>query len=482
MGTATPLLNKSIRFQAANFGLQCVQMFLAPCLRSRAIMAGVRRAKWHHAGIACLRRPAMHLETLFSVSPHKYFRLLTFLTVCMVLSVMLPAQAQTLSVLYSFAGPPDGKAPDGTLLLDGSGNIYGITYGGGASYEGTAFKLSSSGKETVLYSFLSGYGNRPNAVIQDTEGTLFGTTTYGGSFGQGAVFKVDQKGNEAVLYSLSGGNKSYGFNPNALVRDQQGNLYGTTMFGGQAGGCFGGGCGIVYRLDPAGKETELYSFKGGTDGGYPSGPIARDAAGNLYGETAYGGHPSCFPPYGCGTVFKLDPAGKKTLLHIFTGTGGDGEHPWSGVVRDNDGNLYGATVEGGTGPNCTSANNGCGTVYKIDKTGKETILHSFTGSGADYPPIYAALALDGKGNIYGTAPEGGSQNCDSGCGAIFMLDPTGKDTILYEFIGGTEGAIPGAGVTLDSAGNIYGTTGAGGNLSCNNSDDAGCGTVFKLTR
>ncbi len=405
---------------------------------------------------------------------------LVILATCMALSMLIPAQAQTFSILYSFSGPPDGKAPNSTLLLDGSGNLYGTTYGGGASYEGTAFKFTSSGKETVLYSFLSGYGSYPDSVTQDAEGMLYGTTTRGGSYGQGAVFTVDQKGNEIVLYNFSGGDKSFGFNPNALLRDQQGNLYGTAEFGGKAGGCFGGGCGIVFKLDPSGKQTVLYTFKGGTDGGYPSGPIVRDAAGNLYGETAYGGDLSCFPPDGCGTVYKLDPAGKKTLLHIFTGTGGDGEHPYSGVVRDSDGNLYGATVEGGTGPNCTSAENGCGTVYKITKTGKETILHSFTGSGADFPPIYAALALDGKGNIYGTTPEGGNQNCGSGCGAIFMLDPTGKDTILYEFSGGVEGATPGAGLTLDSTGNIYGTTGVGGNLRCNNG--AGCGTVFKLIR
>jgi uncharacterized repeat protein (TIGR03803 family) len=252
------------------------------------------------------------------------------------------------------------------------------------------------------------------------------------------------------------------------------------MFGGQAGGCFGGGCGIVFKLDRAGKESVLYTFKGGTDGGYPSGPMVRDAAGNLYGETAYGGDLSCFAPYGCGTVFKLYPDGKKTVLHRFSGTGGDGRGPWTGLAGGKDGNLYGATLEGGTGPNCTSANNGCGTAFKVDKAGKETILHSFTGSGADFPPVYANLALDEKGNIYGTTPNGGNQNCGSGCGAIFMLDPAGKQTILYEFTGGTDGAGPGAGVTLDSAGTIYGTTSVGGDLICNMG--AGCGTVFKLTR
>src|SRR6202050_1685020 len=167
----------------------------------------------------------MRLDTLFSRSTHKSFRLLTFLAVCMALSMMLPAQAQTFSVLYSFAGPPDGKAPDSTLLLDGAGNIYGVTYGGGTSYEGTAFKLTSSGKETVLYSFLSGYGNRPDSVIQDAKGRLYGTTTYGGSYGEGAVFKVDQKGNETVLYSFRGGDKSFGFNPDALGRHEEGNLH-----------------------------------------------------------------------------------------------------------------------------------------------------------------------------------------------------------------------------------------------------------------
>jgi uncharacterized repeat protein (TIGR03803 family) len=424
----------------------------------------------------------MHLDTFCSASRFKPFNLVILLAACMALSVTLPAQAQTFSVLYSFQGPPDAKTPNSTLLLDGSGNLYGVSYGGGASYEGTAFKLSSSGKETVLYSFRAGYGNGPDSVIQGDEGTLYGTTSFGGSYGYGEVFKIDQKGNETTLYSFGGTGKAFGVGPIGVVRDERGNLYGTTGVGGDSGGCFGYGCGVVFKLDPAGEETVLYTFKGGPDGGAPSGTIVRDPSGNLYGATTYGGDLNCYPPYGCGTVFKLDPAGKETVLHRFTGTGGDGEHPWAGLVRDNEGNVYGATLEGGTGPNCTSAENGCGTVYKVDKTGKEKILHSFTGSGADFPPIYATLALDEKGNIYGTTPNGGSNNCGSGCGAVFMLDPAGKNTILHEFGGGTEGATPGTGVTLDSAGNIYGTTFLGGDLGCNNYNDAGCGTVFKLTR
>lgn len=411
--------------------------------------------------------------------PHGLSRLPTLFFI--VLSVTLPARSQTLTVLYSFQGPPDGKAPDGGLVRDDSGNLYGTTHGGGISFGGTAFKLSSSGTETVLYSFLAGYGAYPeSAPVRDANGKLYGTTVYGGAYDGGAVFKLDEKGNETVLYSFPGGCCGNTSNPNAVIRDEQGNLYGTTVLGGLAKGCFGNGCGTVFKLDPAGKETVLYTFTGGKDGGYPSGPIVRDAAGNLYGATAYGGDLGCFPPYGCGTVFKLNSAGKETVLHTFTGQGGDGAHPWSGLVRDQENTLYGTTTEGGTGPNCTSVNDGCGTIFKVKTTGKATILHSFTGMGADGAPVYATLALDAKGNIYGTTPNSGSRNCDSGCGAIFMLDPTGKDTILHEFTGGVDGEAPLAGVTLDSAGNIYGTTGVGGDLSCNTG--VGCGTVFMLTR
>jgi len=431
--------------------------------------------------ITRLRRPAMPSNLFPSDSRLKPFNLVLLLAACMALSTMLPAQAQTFSVLYSFKGTPDGQSPAGGIIRDHSGNLYGVTYGGGTSFGGTAFKLSASGKETVLYSFLAGYGANPDSTMaQDAKGNLYGTTDYGGAYNQGAVFKIDAKRNETVLYSFREGVPTFGFLPNAVILDEQGNLYGTTKLGGLTGGCLGYGCGVVFKFDRRGKKTVLYTFHGGTDGGYPSGPIVRDAAGNLYGATAYGGDLSCYSPYGCGTVFKLSPTGKLTVLHSFTGTGGDGAQAWTGLVRDQQGNLYGATVDGGTGPNCTSDENGCGTVFKVDKTGKETILHSFTGSGADNAPIYATLAVDVKGNIYGTTPNSGSGNCNSGCGAVFMLDPTGKDTILHAFTGGADGQDPQTGVIVDSAGNIYGTTAAGGDLNCNGG--YGCGTIYKLSR
>ena len=423
----------------------------------------------------------MHSNAFFPGSLHKHFSLLILLAACIVLPTMLPAQSRTYTVLYSFKGTPDGESPTGGIVRDRRGNIFGVTYGGGVSFEGTAFELGASGKERALYSFLAGYGAYPDsAIVQDAKGNLYGTTSYGGAYNQGAVFKVDTKRNETVLYSFRGGVQYFGYVPNAVTRDEQGNSYGTTVLGGKGGACFGYGCGIVFKLDSAGKETVLYTFKGGKDGGYPSGPIVRDVAGNLYGETAYGGDLTCFPPNGCGTVFKLTPSGKETVLHRFTGKGGDGAQAWSGLVRDKEGNLYGSTVDGGTGPNCTSDENGCGTVFKVDKTGKETILHSFTGNAGDGAPIYATLAVDAKGNIYGTTPNGGSQNCNSGCGAIFMLEPTGKDTIVHEFTGGVDGADPQTGVIMDSAGNIYGTTASGGDLNCGGG--FGCGTIYKLSR
>ncbi len=423
----------------------------------------------------------MHSNAFFPGSLQKHFGFLVLLAACIVLPTMLPAQSRTYTVLYSFKGTPDGESPTGGIVRDHWGNIFGVTYGGGASFEGTAFELGASGKERALYSFLAGYGAYPDsAIIQDAKGNLYGTTSDGGAYNQGAVFKVDTKRNETVLYSFRGGVQYFGYVPNAVIRDEQDNLYGTTVLGGKGGACFGYGCGVVFKLDSAGKETVLYTFKGGRDGGYPSGPIVRDVAGNLYGETAYGGDLTCFPPNGCGTVFKLTPSGKETVLHRFTGAGGDGAQAWSGLIRDREGNLYGSTVDGGTGPNCTSEGNGCGTVFKVDKNGKETVLHSFTGNAGDGAPIYATLAVDAMGNIYGTTPNGGSQNCNSGCGAIFMLEPTGKDTIVHEFTGGVDGADPQTGVIMDSAGNIYGTTASGGDLNCGGG--SGCGTIYKLSR
>ena len=208
--------------------------------------------------------------------------------------------------------------------------------------------------------------------------------------------------------------------------------------------------------------TVLYWFKGLQDDGInPEAGLVRDKAGNLYGTTGHGGDGTNF-----GTVFKLDTTGKETLLHSFAGGATDGQNPYAGLVRDKTGNLYGTTSFGGA----SGIGLGLGTVFKLDTTGKETLLYSFAGGATDGQSPQAGLIRDNAGNLYGTTVLGGA----SGLGTVFKLDTTGKETALHSFTGRPrDGAIPLAGLIQDAAGNLYGTTVSGGLL--------GLGTVFKLT-
>jgi uncharacterized repeat protein (TIGR03803 family) len=357
-----------------------------------------------------------------------------------------------LTVLYSFKGGVDGGRPYSGVIRDSAGNLYGTTYYGGMANAGVVYKLSPTGQETVLYSFTGGPdGANPIAeVILDSAGNLYGTTYYGGTAGvssasgAGVVFKLDPSGQETVLYSFTGED---GANPDAgVIRDAAGNLYGTTFFGGK-----GGNSGVVYKLDPAGVETVLHHFTGGADGGQPASGLVGDSAGNLYGTTSNGG------AAGYGVVYKLDSTGQTVLYH-FTGAA-DGANPEAGVIRDSDGNLYGTTYQGGTA--------GVGVVYKLDLTGQETVLHSFT-SAADGANPEAGIIRDSAGDFYGTTYQGGNSNL----GIVYKLDPTGEETVAYNFKRGADGFNPTAGVILDSNGNLYGTTKNGG--------WAGRGIVYKL--
>jgi uncharacterized repeat protein (TIGR03803 family) len=200
-------------------------------------------------------------------------------------------------VLYSFTGGSDGGYPLAGVIRDSKGNLYGTTNGGGASYAGVVFKVDTSGNETVLYSFTGGSdGGYPLAgVIRDSKGNLYGTTNGGGASGAGVVFKVDTFGNETVLYSFTGG--SDGGYPLwvVLVRDSAGNLYGTTNGGGASG------AGVVFKVNAAGNETVLHSFTGGADGGNPYAGVILGPEGNLYGTTAFGGETNA------GVVFEIKP-------------------------------------------------------------------------------------------------------------------------------------------------------------------------------
>jgi uncharacterized repeat protein (TIGR03803 family) len=357
-----------------------------------------------------------------------------------------PAQAQTYSVLYSFHGFY-GEAPLAGLIQDKEGNLYGTTAGGGVHNYGVVFKLKADGKEKVLYRFASYRdGWRPQAgLVRDSAGNLYGTTWGGGGRGGGAVFKLDTTGAETVLHSFTLG--AGGGEPVAsLVRDSAGNLYGTT----NAGGAYNAG--VVFKLNANGKEKVLHTFTGGADGLHPVAALVRDSAGNLYGTTYGGG------AYGAGAVFKLDTTGAETVLYSFTG-GADGASPQAGLLRDSAGNLYGTTYGGAYG---------AGVVFKLDTTGAETVLYSFTG-GADGASPTAGVVRDSADNLYGTTYKGGAYNW----GTVFKLDTTGAETVLHSFTGGADGAYPFAGLVRDSSGNLYSTTVEGGAY--------GYGVVFKIT-
>ncbi|MGE5206863.1 MAG: choice-of-anchor tandem repeat GloVer-containing protein [Chlamydiota bacterium] len=314
-------------------------------------------------------------------------------------SVFKVTPTGTKTVFYSFSGGTDGAFPNWDLLRDPMGNLYGTTYWGGSSGYGTVFKVTPTGTETVLYNFAGNSdGANPSAgLARDPQGNLYGTTYSGGASGYGTVFKVAPTGTETVLYSFTGG--SDGANPTwGLIRDPQGNLYGTTYSGGASG------YGTVFKVTPTGTKTVLYSFAGGSDdGAHPEAGLIRDPMGNLYGTTGSGGGSNQ------GTVFKVTQTGTETVLYIFSG-GADGANPSAPLTRDPQGNLYGTTHSGGA--------YGYGTVFKVTPTGTETVLYSFTG-GADGANPIGGLARDPMGNLYGTAYSGGA----SGYGTVFKLIP-----------------------------------------------------------
>ncbi len=365
------------------------------------------------------------------------------------------AQAQTYTVLNSFRGVIHGAYPLAGLIEGSAGNLYGTTEYGGETGDGVVFRVDTAGTETVLHSFT---GQPDGAIpfaglIRDSAGNLYGTTERGG-IGYGVVFKLDTSGTETVLYSFTGGADG-GSPASGVIRDSAGNLYGTTTVGGI--GCHFG-CGVVFKLDTAGTETVLHTFRGG-DGANPATALIRDSAGDLYGTTPNGGSSNA------GVVFKVNKTGE-TVLHSFRG-GADGASPLAGLIQDSAGNLYGTTAYGGL-RGCPPRN-ACGVVFKLDTTGTYTVLYSFTGK-ADGANPFAGLIQDSAGNLYGTTNGGGT----SRLGVVFKLDTTGTETVLYSFTGVADGFNPFAGVIRDSAGNLYGITPFGGIASCE------CGVVFKL--
>jgi uncharacterized repeat protein (TIGR03803 family) len=257
-------------------------------------------------------------------------------------------------------------------------------------------------------------------LVKDDAGNLYGTTYVGGNSGNGAVFKIDTAGKETVLYSFTGGSDGCSPYPGVIL-DSAGNLYGV------ATDCGAYSAGGIYMVDSTGKETLLYTFRGSSDGAHPDSVLLFDSGGSLYGTTAEGGNSECGGT-GCGVVFKLSPQSgggwSEGVLYEFCSLSNcvDGQGPGTGpLVRDSAGNLYGTTYFGGAYRNCNG--DACGVVFKLDTNGKETVLHNFTG-GADGANPAAGLVLDSPGNLYGTTQAGGAICIQSfTCGVVFKLAP-----------------------------------------------------------
>jgi uncharacterized repeat protein (TIGR03803 family) len=369
----------------------------------------------------------------------------------LVLGIAVPmgsAQAAKFHLLYAFQDG-DAASPFGAMT-DGNKGRYGATYYGGANNLGAVFRLRGKGKEQVLHSFsgVSDGGNPQTDLIADAAGNLYGTASAGGSANCGTVFKMKPNGRTTVLYTFQC--RPDGFTPNGgLVLDSAANLYGTTYGGGAPN------MGTVFKLAADGTETIAYAFQGGSDAAYPNSGLIIDKKGNLFGTT-YGGGTAGF-----GTVYELSAKGKETILYSFKG-GSDGANPFASLSADAAGNLYGTTWGGG-GNGCNG--NGCGTVFRVAPDGTETVLHSFEGGSDGFGP-YAGVTVDASGNLYGSTLYGGGSGCSgNGCGLVFKLAADGTKTDLHDFIG-DDGSRPSANFLADETGNLYGTTFDGGGSGC----------------
>jgi uncharacterized repeat protein (TIGR03803 family) len=395
------------------------------------------------------------------------------------------AVGQQETIVHSFGGGQDGANPQASLISDAGGNLYGTTFYGGndpSCYHpglgcGTVFELTHAfggdWTEKTLYNFngTGADGVLPGAgLIFDGSSNLYGTTYAGGAYGGGTVFELTPNANgdwtERTLHNFGDHSKDGTGSQAALVFDAAGNLYGTTYSGGAYG------YGTVFELAPIANggwtEKILLSFyNNGRSGIYPFAGLTFDASGNLYGTTYTGG------VFGAGTAFELSPSadGRWTekILHNFGDTSKDGIATQATLVLDAAGNLYGTTYGGGA--------HVAGTVFeltpKIGGGWSERILHNFNDNGKDGTIPYFGVVRDATGNLYGTTYSGGIH----GAGAVFELIPTAgggwTEKILRSFGGSAaDGATPFATVILGADGNLYGTTEDGGLY--------GHGTVFEI--
>jgi uncharacterized repeat protein (TIGR03803 family) len=363
------------------------------------------------------------------------------------------AQASTFKVLYSFAGGNDGGYPN-SLIRDSSGNLYGT--GGQPTGYGSVFKLAPNGSLDIYYLLKGGEG--PSGVVVDSNGSLW-VTVLGGGTGCGVIFEIRPTGREALKHTFTG-QPTDGCGPvAALIKTGHGNFFGTTTSGGKHQD---GGTVFELSTDGSDKIIYNFCRKiNCTDGDDTVAGLITDQNNNFYGTTASGGGGHCkfgnFTGHICGTVFKLTRDGTETVLYKFKGSPNDGAQP-SGVIMDQAGNLYGTAAGGGlSGPECEQ-NFGCGIVFKLAPDGIETVLHFFTGKNGDGGNPYSGLVADSVGNLYGSTPYGGDRNHN---GTVFKIATDGTETVIHTF-NGINGANPYTGLVADGAGNLYGATVYGG--------------------
>jgi uncharacterized repeat protein (TIGR03803 family) len=417
---------------------------------------------------SCLLLAAVVTATLLAACGGSHFAPSTSSNAA--LAAKAHSSSSSYKLLYSFAGTPGGASPLAGLIAV-HGKLYGTTLNGSKNYCsascgsndcylgcGTVFSVDSSGKEHVVYNFEGNFnsaqdGSWPFAGLTEFKGTLYGTTSGGGT-GDGTVYTVTTSGKESVLYRFAGGSDAQG--PEATMIVAKGTLYGTSVYGGGSG-CGGAGCGTVFSVSAAGKESVLYSFAGGSDGAHMYSGLAY-LHGKLYGATLEGG--SGCGSTGCGTIFELSLSGKKKVLYRFGGTS-DGAFP-NGLTAAGS-LLYGTTEGGGA--------RSSGTFFSITKSGKLQTLYSFQDIPDGNLPGANLLYLNG--NFYSTTVGGGT----TGVGTVYEISKTGSESVLYSFAGGNDGNAPQAPVVAFK-GALYGTTYKGGGTGCSSN---GCGIVFSVT-
>lgn len=408
--------------------------------------------------------------------------------------------AQTFKLLGAFNGT-NGSQPVGNLIADSSGNLYGVTIAGGLQNKsqcyfysgcGTVFKLGKTAaggrKLSVLYEFTGGSdgGNPAAGLAMDSGGNLYGTALYGG-INFGVVFELSPTSSgpwkETPIYTFQAGADAE--NPQSqLAFDASGNLYGTTINGGTGYCSEFSSCGTVFELSKSSSgswsETVIYDFADNADGFLASGPLVIDRHGNIFGSTTTGGtlNGYCgYGLYGCGTIFELSPNSSggwtKNTVWVFGSNPYqqyqyDGAVPDGGVIVDAAGNLYGTAASGGN-PNCGGSIPGCGVVFALHSSSSgawtQKVLLDFSPLARGADPR-GTLTFDAGGNLYGTTTINGLLGGNkTGSGVVFKLTRNSsgswRQTILHVF-SGTDGAAPTSNLVVDAAGNLFGTTSAGG--------------------